>query len=158
MKKGFTILELLVASMLLAMLVTVLTMIFQQGSIAWRTGIAGVVDLDSVRGNAAEVRESADNAYIWGGQVHYILGLWDDKGKLRSRAWDVGSEQRRNTSVSLNVNTSDKGNLKSFTTVSIGGGSSGGRLKTYTVNVKSDGPDRTPDTYDDIWSFPDEIN
>ena len=37
MKKGFTILELLVASLLLGMLMTILTMIFNQSSIAWRT-------------------------------------------------------------------------------------------------------------------------
>ena len=45
MKKGFTILELLVASLLLGMLMTILTMIFNQSSIAWRTGVAGVADL-----------------------------------------------------------------------------------------------------------------
>ena len=49
MKKGFTILELLVASLLLGMLMTILTMIFNQSSIAWRTGVAGVADLDDVR-------------------------------------------------------------------------------------------------------------
>ena len=46
MRRGFTILELLVASLLLGMLVTILTMIFNQSSIAWRTGVAGVADLD----------------------------------------------------------------------------------------------------------------
>ena len=45
MKRGFTILEMLVASLLLGMMVTVLTMIFNQSSIAWRTGIAGVVEI-----------------------------------------------------------------------------------------------------------------
>ena len=81
MKKGFTILELLVASLLLGMLMTILTMIFNQSSIAWRTGVAGVADLDDVRDNVAEVREEADNAYIWNDKVHRILGLWDDDGR-----------------------------------------------------------------------------
>ena len=52
MKKGFTILELLVASLLLGMLVTILTMIFNQSSIAWRTGTAVVEDLGDVRESA----------------------------------------------------------------------------------------------------------
>ena len=38
MRKGFTILELLVASLLLGMLVTIMTQIVSQSSIAWSTG------------------------------------------------------------------------------------------------------------------------
>ena len=49
MKKGFTLLELMVASLLLSMLVTVLTMVFNSSSIAWRTGTAGVAELKNVR-------------------------------------------------------------------------------------------------------------
>ena len=52
MKKGFTIIELLVASLLLGLLVTILTMVFNQSSIAWRIGTAGVSDLDAL-GDAA---------------------------------------------------------------------------------------------------------
>ncbi len=159
MKKGFTIIELLVASLLLAMLLTVLTMTFQQGSIAWRTGIASVVDLDSVRENVAELREVADDAYVWNGELHYLLGLWDEKGQMRTRAWDVTPEKRRQTSLSIPAGCSkDNAQLNAFTPVSVGAGSSGGKLDTYTVNVKSAGPDRQFDTYDDIWSYPDEIN
>ena len=46
MKKAFTVLELLVATMLLAMLVTILTMIFNQSSVAWTIGIASLTGLD----------------------------------------------------------------------------------------------------------------
>lgn len=159
MKKGFTILELLVASMLLSMLIAVLTMIFQQGSIAWRTGLAGVADLDAVRGNIAELRESADNAYVWNNETHFLLGLWDDRGQLRKRAWDVDDEKRRQPTVPIPGGCGqDDAKLSAFTTVSVGSGSSGGAVRTYSVNVKSAGPDREFDTYDDIWSFPDEIN
>jgi prepilin-type N-terminal cleavage/methylation domain-containing protein len=72
MKKGFTIIELLVASLLLGMLVTILTMIFDQSSIAWRTGIAGVADLDDVRNDVAEIRDEADNVYNWN-NANYLL-------------------------------------------------------------------------------------
>ena len=37
-KNGFTLLEILVASMLMAMLITILTMVFNSSSIAWNTG------------------------------------------------------------------------------------------------------------------------
>lgn len=76
MRKGFTLIELIVASLLLGMLVTVLTMIFNQSSIAWRTGVASVADLDDVRDNIAEVRDEADNAFpaMWPGvQCHRQL-------------------------------------------------------------------------------------
>ena len=39
-ESGFTLLEVLVASMLLAMLITILTMVFNSSSIAWSTGKA----------------------------------------------------------------------------------------------------------------------
>ena len=91
MKRGFTILELLVASLLLGMLVTILTMLFNQSSIAWRTGVAGVNALEDVRENIAEVRDEADNAYIWNNQIHRIVGLWDKNGEFRKRAWSGAS-------------------------------------------------------------------
>ena len=112
MKRGFTIIEVLVASLLLGMLVSILTMMFNQSSIAWRTGVAAVEDLDEVRINIANLRDEADNAYVWNNQERRIIG----------------------------------------------GGRGTGGVKTYTVNVKSAGPDREFNTFDDIWSYPDEIN
>lgn len=166
MKKGFTILELLVASLLLSMLVTILTMLFNQSSIAWRTGVAGVADLDEVRTNVAELRAEADNAYIWDNKVYLLAGLWDEKGKLRNRAWgakDVGGSGDSQLLQPLFLrarggNLNDNSKLTDFKTISVGNGDSGGAIKTYTINVKSAGPDRKFNTYDDIWSFPDEIN
>ena len=65
LKSGFTVLELLVASLLLSMLVTILTMIFNQSSIAWRTGTAIVEELGDVREKIAVCREEADDLYVW---------------------------------------------------------------------------------------------
>lgn len=155
MKRAFTILELLVASLLLGMLVTILTMLFNQSSIAWRTGVAGVADLDDVRTNIADLRDDADNAYIWNNNVQRLMGLWDDNGTLRKRAWDVdGEESVKGTVISLK----DDSKLSEIKTVSVGSGDSGSSIKTYSVNVKSAGPNREFNDYDDIWSFPDEIN
>ena len=162
MKKGFTILELLVASLLLGMLVTILTTIFNQSSVAWRTGVAGVADIDVARQNIAEIREEADNIYIWKDEAHRVLGLWDDNGKLRTRAWDV--EQNNATAAPLiparlDAVCRDDSQLDQFRTISVGSiKARDDSIKTYSVNVKSAGPDRVFDTWDDIWSYPDEFD
>ena len=162
MKRGFTILELLVASLLLGMLLTILTMLVNQSSVSWRTGVASVAGLDEVRDNIAEVRDEADNAYVWNNKIHRILGLWDDQGNLRKRAWDVGVEDKADSrALMLSARASsinDRAKPSDFTVLSVGSSASSGSLKTYTVNVKSAGPDREFNTYDDIWSYPDEIN
>ena len=164
MKKGFPILELLVASLLLGMLMTILTMIFSQSSIAWRTGTAIVADLDDVRSNIAEVREEADNAYIWDNKIHRIIGLWDEQGNLRERAWDVGTEGSKSENQAAFLasrasgNISETTDIKDFRTqadVSASGGL--GSLNTYKINVKSSGPNKRLGDYDDIWSDPDDF-
>lgn len=148
MKRGFTIIELLVASLLLGLLMTILTMIFNQSSIAWRTGLEGVTDLNKVRAKAATVRDQADSAYVWNNQLYALQSLWDKNGSLRTRA--IG----RMNAAFLTVSDVEKG-----TRVNIGsdssGGSSGGSFNTYSVNVESAGPDRNyEETWDNIWSNP----
>ena len=86
MKRGFTIIELLVASMLLGLLVTILTMVFNQSSISWRIGVAGISDMDDVRDNMAEIREEADNAFAYDGKLYRYVGLWDSNGDGRPAA------------------------------------------------------------------------
>ena len=171
MRKGFTILELLVASLLLGMLVTILTMIFNQSSIAWRTGSAGVADLDDIRDNMAELREEADNAFVWGTEVFRHTGLWDKDGKLRDRACDAtgsnaasddGGKWRANIlrggpSSSLTQKNNRKLWTASGNMISVGQSGSARTFKTYTVNVMSAGPDREFNTWDDIWSWPDDF-
>jgi prepilin-type N-terminal cleavage/methylation domain-containing protein len=166
MRKGFTIIELLVASMLLGMLTTILTMIFNQSSIAWRTGTATVANLDDVRDNISEVREEADNAYIWDNKIHRLIGLWDDDndGGLRRRAWDVDSEDKLANQAAYLSNGNAPGNdattLGDFNnkTIDVGTGGGGASRRSYTVNVKSAGPNREFGDWDDIWSFPDEFD
>ena len=163
MKRGFTIIELLVASLLLGMLVSILTMMFNQSSIAWRTGVAGIEDLDTVRQNIAELRDEADNAYVWGNEVHRIVGLWDNNGDLRDRAWDAegskveGESDGASSALMLKGKLNDTSKLGDISALSVGSGQSTGSVKTYVVNVKSKGPDGDLETYDDIWSNPNEI-
>ena len=160
MKRGFTILELLVASLLLGMLVTILTMIFNQSSIAWRTGKASIDDLSDMRGTIAAVREEADNTFVYNSKFYRIEGLWRDDGTLRSRACDVVTESGEDTETRSQVrgkffSPSASAKPSDFRTVSVGSGQSSKSLKGYTVNVMSAGPDRKFDTWDDIWSWPD---
>ena len=169
MKKGFTIIELLVASLLLGLLVTILTMVFNQSSIAWRIGVAGVSDLDDIRDNVAELREEADNAFIatMGGSCQLFRhgGLWDANGDLRDRACDAPGSQvqsegggklranilRKTLSVSETTKPSD------FSSFNVGNAGSTRSTRNYTVNVMSAGPDKKWDTWDDIWSWPDDF-
>jgi len=155
-KKGFTIIELLVASMLLGMLVTILTMVFNQSSIAWRTGVAGSSDLSQTRRDVAQIREEADNVFVANNRTLQLLGLWKENGTLRSRACSAGAEASSTPSKILGLNDSTR--LQNLPSVSVRGERAGtGSHKTYVVNVMSAGPDRIFDTYDDIWSFPDEF-
>jgi len=160
MRRGFTILELLVAALLLGMLVTVLTMIFNQSSIAWRTGVAGVADLDEVRDNMSSLREEADNIYVWNGEPHRLLGLWNDQDKLRTRAIDADGEAgEKALFLRGKGNFSDDMKLSDIHVISIGAGAGSVGIDTYTVNVISAGPDRNFETtYDNIMSFPDDFD
>ena len=175
MRKGFTILELLVASLLLGMLVTILTMLFNQSSIAWRTGVAGVNDLDVVRETIGRVRNEADNAYIWKNgnpQIASIVSIWrSDSGgksgaqKLRRRAIDAGTESdiqqgEKITAISGSINASSDGKagqVVSQTSIACGQGETSD-ADTYSVNVRCAGPDGLHNTWDDIWSFPDDFD
>ena len=164
MKKGFTILELLVASVLLGMLVTILTSIFNQSSIAWRTATVGVADLDDVRDNMAEIREEADNAFVWNKKVQSLTGLWDENGQLRKRACDAGEATEKDIARVLRSNSGTLTTSKpspwttSQNMISVGRAGSAKSAKNYTVNVKSAGPDRVFNTWDDVWSWPDEFD
>ena len=168
MKRGFTILELLVASLLLGMLVTVLTMIFNQSSIAWRTGVAGLVDMDEVRDNVAAVRDEADNLYLWKNEIYRTVSIWKEQGggsrpQLRKRAIDstdnsdVEARERVQILKSESELKKDKPDLhRTFGPVDVKqSDSQSGR--NWIVNVKSCGPNRTLNDYDDIWSMPDDF-
>ena len=149
MKRGFTIIELLVASLLLGLLMTILTMIFNQSSIAWRTGMAGISDLDEVRAKTAMVRDQADSAYVWNGKIYGLQSLWNENDALNTRAIATMGKN-----AYFSVSDAEEGANKS-PSVNVGSGSSGESFNTYLVNVESAGPDRNyEETWDNIWSNP----
>jgi len=149
--RGFTVLELLVASMLLGMLMTILTMIFSQSSIAWKTGVAGVSNMDAARKEVSDIRNQADNGYEWGGSDYYIHSVFKDDGQIATRTEYVNNDSETISGKTITLadgTTPDQSyGLKEITKPT------GYPDKSYIVNVMSYGPDRKRDTrYDNVYS------
>ena len=173
-RAGFTILELLVASLLLSMLVTMLTMIFNQSSIAWRTGVAGVLELDTVRASLGRLHDVEDDILPGLGQDNIqggssdnretlyrtvsIFNGWNGSGAIQSSATSTGRLYMKladNDSESSGLFTMQEarlGQVKSLGSGNMRGGSA------FAVGVRSAGPDKKWDTADDISTFPEEVN
>ena len=181
MKSGFTIIELLVASMLLGMLVTVLTMVFNQSSIAWRIGSAMTSNMDNVRDNIAVEREESDNAFAYGNDVYRTVGLWDRNGNLRDRACDApGSSVQNETGGRVRFirnsvkqlfqqgNPWSSGDSMLPVDGGMGGGSGGmggnigpntpggGGKQNFVVNVRSKGPANDEKDWQAVFSYADD--
>lgn len=155
MRKAFTLLEILVATMLLAMLVTILTMIFRQSSVAWTIGVASLTGLDDVRRADAVYSAEADDAILSdssGRSLRRIVSVWAEDGSgLRDDGRTVVSDFKR-----LNVTASDMEDTLPDKVVPIGSGSAGSRA-AYVVGVTSWGPDGLQGTWDDITTMPEEV-
>ncbi len=159
MKKGFTLIEMLVASLLMGILITILTMVFNSSSMAWRTGKASVADLDSRRIGMSKLQHQAENALPRlkrDGQEtatgYYVTGAWSPTSStLRKRSVGNLSDEKPIT-LPANVWTHPAAANVSVT----GSASSGGGASTYKVGVKSAGPDGLWDTSDDITTLPEK--
>ncbi|MBQ8112025.1 MAG: prepilin-type N-terminal cleavage/methylation domain-containing protein [Kiritimatiellae bacterium] len=163
-RAGFTLLEMLVASLLLGMLVTILTMVFNASSIAWRTGKAGVSQLSLVRRQLSLAEHSADNllpCVTKNGDNGLATGAWlsdkSGKEKLRKRAVD---KMPSDVSFSVPNFRSDFNSAaaslspNAWVEVQCDGSIKMGSANTYVVGVWSYGPDGTPNTDDDITTWP----
>ena len=161
MRRGFTLIELMVASILFGMLVIVLTMIFNQSSIAWRTGVATVASLGDTQRALGTFQEISDEILpglgdqnVSGGAGdnrnlnNRTVSLWDgDTLRLGRRAYDTISG-RGNAPVYTSM-----GEAKTGKAQSINGAGNGQSAGLFTVGVMSAGPDRKFDTEDDISSW-----
>ena len=175
--RGFTVLELLVASLLLAMLVTMLTMIFNQSSIAWRTGVASVTDLQDTREQMGGYHDVMDDALPGIGQSN-DRGIDDQSRQIRYRTVSIfrnwsgsGTIQPSKPSLSCqgrlvdqidwstpNLSQFNAGNvMKGRTITGLSSGKRGQSKGGFAIGVRSAGPDRQMDTPDDINTFPEEI-
>jgi len=160
-RAGFTLLEVLVASVLMGMLVTILTMIFNQSAIAWRTGKAGVADMTETERNLSRIHFMADNVLPYMGENYCAVSPWDDSSDsdsttLHRRGVRKASELRKGlNAVSGNFGNADAG--KSSWQRSGLGKPESESVGNFIVGVRSYGPDRRPDTEDDITTWPDEV-
>jgi len=162
-ESGFTLLEILVASMLLAMLITILTMVFNSSSIAWSTGKASVAEMDDVRLRMSAATMIADNAVpgVEAGNVNtwgYLVGPWKSDGSIRQRAIVPnmqGESVLTKPSLSSGKGTWVYNNEQLWATFKPGSVQISGKAKAYVVGVWSLGPDGKANSGDDISTWPD---
>ena len=148
-REGFTLVEVLVASLLLGMLVTILTMVFNQSSIAWRTGKASVAEMNKMRSYYSRIQRSADN---------FLPGV---KGTESGRVLSYGETRDSGRAVvefnspdGVEPSTSSKrGSLYLSGAEKIKLGSA----QNFIVGVWSCGPDRVEGTDDDISTWPSDV-
>jgi hypothetical protein len=156
-------LEVLVASVLMGMLVTILTMIFNQSAIAWRTGKAGVADMSETERKLSRIHAYADSVLPYtGGSANYcIVSPWDDAATddsttfnkrgvrkasdLRKKFQDIGGAFYNDVA---DYSRWQQGNL---------GDPDVDRESAFVVGVRSAGPDRQMETDDDISTWPEEV-
>ena len=161
-RAAFTLLEVLVASVLMGMLVTILTMIFNQSAIAWRTGKAGVADMSESERNLARIQVMADNVLPYtGGQNYCVVSPWDDAKNDDTRAFNSrgirrASELRTGVASVGGSFYNDNAGKGDWSKTGLGNPDLNGG-KTFIVGVRSAGPDRAWETEDDITTWPDEV-
>ena len=161
---GFTLLEMLVASLLLSMLVVALSMVFSSSASAWRIGTAGVDGLEKVRKNLSGYHLAADNAlpYLRGvtkSDVGYVRSVWLNRG---GSLVDVNGDSVKvargfDTDVARVFGDGRyKADAKPYAKIGSGniGKASGNQVHNYMVGVGSAGPDRQWGTKDDIATWP----
>ena len=164
-RSGFTLLEVLVASVLMGMLVTILTMIFNQSAIAWRTGKAGVASLSKAERQMSRIHAVADNALPYTeNNLSCIVSPWDESERNAKKSKPELNKRGVKMASALDIG---KVNYASFQNADADYGSWGQNLdnpdandggSAFIVGVKSAGPDHEWDTEDDISTWPDEVN
>ena len=157
-RKGFTLIEILVASLLLGMLMTILTMVFNSSAIAWRTGRASNSRMSVARKQLSYAQYLADNALprintANSSDTGRILGAWDKDGKVRFRAVDIFSGQLPFEFPSWD--TEENANAKEpWAKVKDIQKLQDERGHSYIIGVHSWGPDGKENTLDDIDTMP----
>ena len=160
-RDGFTLLEVLVASVLMGMLVTILTMIFNQSAIAWRTGKAGVADMSQAERNLSRIHFMADSILPYMGENYCAVSPWDDSngndtGNLQRRGLRKASELEKGLDTVSGNFGNDRAGDSSWLKSDLGSPNQESGAN-FVVGVRSWGPDGKEDTADDITTWPDEV-
>lgn len=155
-------LEVLVASVLMGMLVTILTVIFNQSAIAWRTGKAGVADMSEAERQLSYVHSAADNVLPYTkGENYYLVSPWNDAEHDGTREFhrrgiaNAGTLRKGYDNVSGAFYNDDAGK-GAWKVNNLGSGKTENQSQ-FTVGVRSAGKDRQWDTEDDISTWPEEV-
>ena len=162
-KGGFTLIEVLVASLLLGMLVTILTMVFNQSAIAWRTGKAGVSQLSKLRRQMTFAQNRSDNLLPRIDEnskavLGRVYSAWDEKGKIRKRSVGrLGTVNFATPSFQSYDSAGLDGKVSPWQTINSLDAIRSGSARSYIVGVLSLGPDGKRDTEDDITSWPENV-
>lgn len=160
MRRGFSLIELMVACLLLGMLVSALTMLFNSSAVAWRTGVAGVAELKDAREELGTLHDIMDDLLPGLGQKssaedarsldYRVVSVWDPnaENKLRTdRAFTSSFSWGKATRISL-------ADAKLGTRITLRSAGTGAASDLFTVGVRSSGPDRQFDTKDDVTTWP----
>lgn len=159
-KGGFTLIEMLVAALLLGMLISMLTMVFTASASAWRLGEGGAWGLRTARRDLSACQRAATDAlpHIKGrtdSGVVYISSVWVDGSSLKT---SYGNSARRGYDNNPPAGLGAEGASGSQPGVRVDGikleTSKGAR--NYLVGAGSAGPDGEWDTDDDITSWPED--
>ena len=163
-RAAFTLLEVLVASVLMGLLVTILTMIFNQSAIAWRTGKAGVADMSETERQLSRIHAYADSVLPYTGVDNYcVVSPWDDVENDDSGVKKLNDRGVRKASTLNKMFQTIDGNFyddnaahnrwlrRGLGNPKFNGGDA------FVVGVRSAGPDRAWATEDDISTWPDEV-
>ena len=143
-RRGFTLLEMLAASVLLGLLVTLLLSLFNQGEIAWTVGETTAVETGrQERSLVRAARDGADAVFVKGPTPTAVrlLSAWGANGDVRtSRPF-----------VRVEADLPEAGRAVRSIALEAAGGRSAERVE---VIVTSAGPDGQWGTEDDLTTAP----
>ena len=143
LRPGFTLLEMLLATVILGLLMSLLTTLFNQGNNAWAVGRASVADLDARRRTLAEASRRAADFIPAGTEGYRVLSAWDANGGLRTtRPLEPAAGLKVEEGAAYLSVTLDPGETK--------------RASVVGVCVTSAGPDGVWGTEDDLSTVPEE--
>ena len=162
-ESGFTLIEILVASLLLGMLMTILTMVFNPSAIAWRTGRASNSKMSLARKQLSYAQYLADNALPrvnQSGAQGLVRGAWEKNGNVRKRAvekfsqWnsylDAGNSGSGRPPQSWGSDFSSvNGTIAPWAGAANLDDIQAQKGRSYLVGVLSGGPDGDPNTLED---------
>lgn len=159
-KRGFTLIEVMVATVLFGIVTVTLSMVFSSSAAAWRIGRAGVLGMHKMRRDFSIKQLMADHALPniqeKGGGIGYVRVLWTGGGSLQDsngksadtlRAFTTSESDFGSVSPGLDTDCAVESPVEAPPV-------KGNELQNYMIRAGSAGPDREWGTEDDIIAGP----